>query len=60
MILKAMKYKSGWLGKWSIISGTTDDDFVAFENINLIVGRNASGKTRLIDRLNAFKNASYL
>jgi AAA15 family ATPase/GTPase len=49
MILKALKYSSVWKGKWSIISGTTEDDFVSFENINLIVGRNASGKTRLID-----------
>jgi AAA15 family ATPase/GTPase len=51
MILKALKYKSSWLGDWSIVSGTTNDEFVAFENINLIVGRNASGKTRFIDAL---------
>jgi AAA15 family ATPase/GTPase len=51
MILKALKYKSIWTGEWSIISGTTNDDFVSFENINLIVGRNASGKTRLIDAI---------
>ena len=46
MILKALKYGSS---NWSIASGATHDDFVAFENINLIVGRNASGKTRFID-----------
>ena len=51
MILKALKYKSGWLGDWSIVSGTTDDDFVDFSNINLIVGRNASGKTKFIGAL---------
>jgi AAA15 family ATPase/GTPase len=51
MILKALKYKSSWLGDWSIVSGTTNDEFVKFENINLIVGRNASGKTRLIDAI---------
>ena len=51
MILKALKYKSSWLGDWSIVSGTTNDEFVAFENINLIVGRNASGKTRVIKAL---------
>ena len=51
MILKALKYKSGWLGDWSIVSGTTNDKFVEFENINLIVGRNASGKTRFIDAI---------
>ncbi|MCU0467146.1 MAG: ATP-binding protein [Arcicella sp.] len=48
MILKALKYGSP---NWSIVSGVTHDDFVAFENINLIVGRNASGKTRFIDAL---------
>ena len=46
MILKELKYRSP---NWSIASGTIHDDFVAFENINLIVGRNASGKTRFID-----------
>ena len=51
MILKALKYSSVWTGDWSIVSGTTDKDFVSFENINLIVGRNASGKTRLIDAI---------
>ena len=51
MILKALKYKCGLLGEWSIISGTTHDEFVQFENINLFVGRNASGKTRLIETL---------
>ena len=51
MILKALKYSSSWLGDWSIVSGTTNDEFVQFENINLIVGRNASGKTRLINAL---------
>ncbi len=51
MILKALKYSSVWLGDWSIVSGTTNDDFVQFEHINLIVGRNASGKTRLIDAI---------
>jgi AAA15 family ATPase/GTPase len=48
MILKALKYGTS---NWSIASGTTHDDFVEFENINLIVGRNASGKTRLIESL---------
>ena len=48
MILKALKYGSP---NWSIASGATHDDFVAFENINLIVGRNASGKTRFIDAI---------
>lgn len=51
MILKALKYKSSWLGEWSIVSGTTDDEFVSFSNINLIVGRNASGKTKFIKAL---------
>lgn len=51
MRLKALKYKSEWMEGWSIVSGTTDEDFVQFENINLIVGRNASGKTRLIEAL---------
>ncbi len=51
MILKALRYGSGWGGEWSIISGTTNNEFVQFENINLIVGRNASGKTRLIDAI---------
>ena len=48
MILKALKYRNS---DWSIVSGTTHDEFVEFENINLIVGRNASGKTRLIESL---------
>lgn len=52
MILKALKYKSGlMLGNWAIISGTAKDDFVQFENINLIVGRNATGKTRIIEAI---------
>jgi AAA15 family ATPase/GTPase len=51
MILKALKYSSVWLGDWSIVSGTTNDEFVAFSNINLIVGRNASGKTKFIGAL---------
>jgi AAA15 family ATPase/GTPase len=51
MILKALKYSSSWLGNWSIVSGTTNDEFVAFSNINLIVGRNASGKTKFIGAL---------
>ena len=48
MILKALKYKSD---NWSIVSGSKNEEVVAFENINLFVGRNASGKTRLIDSL---------
>ncbi len=48
MILKALKYESS---NWSIKSGSENKEFVAFENINLFVGRNASGKTRLIDSL---------
>jgi energy-coupling factor transporter ATP-binding protein EcfA2 len=51
MILKALKYKSSWLGDWSIVSGTTHDEFVQFENINLFVGRNASGKTKFIEAI---------
>ena len=52
MILKALKYKSGWLRyEWSIKSGTSNNEFVEFENINLIVGRNASGKTRFIEAI---------
>ena len=48
MILKALKYKSD---NWSIVSGSRNEEVVAFENINLFVGRNASGKTRLINSL---------
>jgi AAA15 family ATPase/GTPase len=51
MILKTLKYKNIWFKEWSIVSGTTNDEFVQFENINLIVGRNASGKTRLIEAI---------
>ena len=51
MILKALKYSSVWRGDWSIANGAIDDKFVSFENINLIVGRNASGKTRFIDAI---------
>jgi AAA15 family ATPase/GTPase len=51
MILKALKYSSSWLGDWSIVSGSTNNEFVQFENINLIVGRNASGKTKFIRAL---------
>lgn len=52
MILKALKYGSNWFGKnSSIVSGDLNDDLVRFENINLIVGRNASGKTRLIEAI---------
>ncbi len=54
MILKALKYSNFWTegGRHEynpIVSGTTNNDFVTFANINLIVGRNASGKTRLIE-----------
>lgn len=48
MILKALKYGSP---DWSITSGKTHHDFVDFENINLIVGKNATGKTKFIDAL---------
>jgi AAA15 family ATPase/GTPase len=48
MILKALKYSSP---TWYIGSGTTNEDFVSFENINLIVGRNASGKTKTIQAI---------
>ena len=51
MILKALKYKDTWFKGWAIVSGTTNDEFVEFENINLFVGRNASGKTRLIEAI---------
>ncbi len=52
MILKALKYGNNYvIGKWSIESGKAKDKYVSFENINLIVGRNASGKTRLIDSI---------
>jgi AAA15 family ATPase/GTPase len=52
MILKALKYSSSWFNKkWSIAGSTTKDDFVPFNNINLIVGRNASGKTHFIQSL---------
>ncbi len=52
MILKALKFSDNFiLGKWSIKSGKAEDKYVFFENINLIVGRNASGKTRLIDAI---------
>ncbi len=50
MILKALKYQSFDSGKeWSIANGSLNNDIVSFENINLIVGRNASGKTRFIE-----------
>jgi AAA15 family ATPase/GTPase len=52
MILKALKYGNNWLtNNWSIASGATHDGFVNFNNINLIVGRNASGKTKFIEAL---------
>jgi AAA15 family ATPase/GTPase len=51
MILKALKYSSEWMEGWSIVSGTTNEEFIQFENINLIVGRNASGKTRFIEAI---------
>ena len=52
MILKELKYGSNWFGKnWSIKSGSTNSDYVSFNKINLIVGRNASGKTKFISCL---------
>ena len=56
MNLKAIKFCrfQGEINEWSIegklINGV-DNQWVTFENINLIVGKNATGKSRMVDVL---------
>lgn len=49
MILKALKYTRhiGAPREWSIVGN--NDDYAYFGNINLLVGKNASGKSRTLD-----------
>jgi len=56
MKLKAIKFCrfEGEKGEWSIEGkpiDKTDQQFLTFENINLIVGKNATGKSRTIDAI---------
>ncbi|MDM8559007.1 AAA family ATPase [Candidatus Parabeggiatoa sp. HSG14] len=50
MILKTIKYckNKGEKNEWSIRGNPVDDKYLDLEQINLIVGRNASGKTNTI------------
>ncbi|MCK5524435.1 MAG: ATP-binding protein [Thiomargarita sp.] len=50
MILKAIKYckNKGEKNEWSIRSNPVDNEWLDLNPINLIVGRNASGKTKTI------------
>jgi AAA15 family ATPase/GTPase len=50
MILKAIKYckNKGEKNEWSIRSNPVDNEWLDLNQINLIVGRNASGKTKTI------------
>jgi AAA15 family ATPase/GTPase len=61
MILKALKYSGTKPGPdfWSIVGGGINSDFVEFENINLIVGRNASGKTRIMQLIRWISDLLY-
>lgn len=49
MILKALKYTryTGNIREWSIVGN--NDDYAYFDNINLLVGKNASGKSRTLN-----------
>ncbi|MFV0419192.1 MAG: AAA family ATPase [Dysgonomonas sp.] len=49
MILSALKYTryAGAPREWSVVG--KDDDYVYFTNINLLVGKNASGKSRTLN-----------
>lgn len=47
--IKVCRYK-GKENEWSI-EGKQNDKWLTFENINLIVGKNASGKSRTVDSL---------
>ncbi len=51
MILKAIKYckNKGEKNEWSIRSNPVDNEWLDLNPINLIVGRNASGKTKSIE-----------
>jgi AAA15 family ATPase/GTPase len=51
MILKAIKYckNKGEKNEWSIRGNPVDDEWLDLNQINLIVGRNASGKTNTIE-----------
>ncbi len=56
MILRAIKYcrNKNLKGEWSIEGMPVDDKFyqwLTFESINLIVGKNASGKTKTISAI---------
>lgn len=50
MILKAMKYTRfrGEPREWRITGNDGPDSYAYFENINLLVGKNASGKSRTL------------
>lgn len=49
MIIKALKYTryAGEPRQWSIIGN--NDDYAYFDNTNLLVGKNSSGKSRTLD-----------
>lgn len=56
MILKALKY-SRYIGEpreWQIVG--RDDDFAYFGNMNLLVGKNASGKSRSLNVIREIAN----
>lgn len=56
MILKALKYTrySGTIREWSIVGNA--GGFAYFDNINLLVGKNASGKSRALNVIREIAN----
>lgn len=60
MILKALKYTrfEGELREWSIIGkeDDTNQSFAYFGNFNLLVGKNASGKSRTLEVIRKIAN----
>ncbi|MFV0329731.1 MAG: ATP-binding protein [Dysgonomonas sp.] len=56
MIIRALKYTryAGEPREWSIVG--KDDDFAYFDNINLLIGKNASGKSRTLNVIREIAN----
>lgn len=60
MILKALKYTryAGEAHEWSIVGkeDETNNSYAYFGNINLLVGKNAAGKSRALDAIRQISN----
>ena len=56
MIIRALKYirYAGEPREWSIVG--SNDDYAYFDNLNLLVGKNASGKSRTLNLIRQIAN----